>query len=135
MSGEWYVISPLTTHHSPFTKTHVHHHRSQWPVVRRLVAKGHAGAGDGGVTRLVATLGDEGGGNFTPAGSCRNRASSCSSWVVRRSSRLWGLEASSPPEVRGDIGPIDTSVPGIEFGELLPQTAKLVITLPCCGRW
>jgi hypothetical protein len=32
----------------------------------------------------------------------------------------------APPEVRGELGAIATSVPGIQIGELLPETAKIV---------
>ena len=32
----------------------------------------------------------------------------------------------APPEVRGELGAISTSVPGVQIGELLPQTARIV---------
>ena len=38
---------------------------------------------------------------------------------------LWDLKPHAPAEVRGEIGPIPTTVPGIEYGSLLPLTAKL----------
>lgn len=39
---------------------------------------------------------------------------------------LWDLKPEAPPEIRGEIGPIETTVPGIQIGALLPQTARLV---------
>jgi len=38
---------------------------------------------------------------------------------------LWDLKPDAPAEVRGEFGPIDTTVPGLQIGELLPQTARL----------
>lgn len=37
----------------------------------------------------------------------------------------WDPKPHAPAEVRGEFGPIATSAPGIEFGELLPKTARL----------
>lgn len=37
----------------------------------------------------------------------------------------WDPKPQAPAEVRGDFGQISTSVPGIQFGELLPKTAEL----------
>lgn len=37
---------------------------------------------------------------------------------------MWDLKPNAPVEVRGEFRPIDTNVPGIQIGELLPQTAK-----------
>ena len=38
---------------------------------------------------------------------------------------MWDLKPESRQEVRGPYQPIDTSVPGIQIGELLPQTARI----------
>ena len=38
---------------------------------------------------------------------------------------MWDLKPDSRQEVRGPYNPIATSVPGIEIGELLPQTARI----------
>jgi uncharacterized protein (DUF1501 family) len=35
----------------------------------------------------------------------------------------WDPKPEAPPEVRGEIGPIATSVPGLMFGELMPRLA------------
>src|SRR5215210_7135376 len=32
----------------------------------------------------------------------------------------WDPKPDAPAEVRGEIGPINTNVPGIQFGELMP---------------
>ncbi len=37
---------------------------------------------------------------------------------------LWDLKPSAPAGVRSEFRPISTSVPGIQFGELIPQVAK-----------
>ncbi|MBX3436597.1 MAG: DUF1501 domain-containing protein [Planctomycetaceae bacterium] len=39
---------------------------------------------------------------------------------------MWDPKPLAPPEVRGDIDSIETSVPGIRIGELLPRTAGLM---------
>lgn len=36
----------------------------------------------------------------------------------------WDPKPDAPAEVRGEIPPIDTNVPGMQFGELMPQLAK-----------
>lgn len=36
----------------------------------------------------------------------------------------WDPKPDAPAEVRGEIGPIATNVPGIQFGELMPTLAK-----------
>lgn len=38
---------------------------------------------------------------------------------------MYDLKPDAPSEVRGDFKPIDTTVPGLEVGELLPLQAKL----------
>lgn len=38
----------------------------------------------------------------------------------------WDPKPQAPAEVRGEFGPISTSVPGIQISELLPQTARLM---------
>jgi hypothetical protein len=38
----------------------------------------------------------------------------------------WDPKPDAPREIRGEIGPISTSVPGLSIGELLPQTAELM---------
>lgn len=37
----------------------------------------------------------------------------------------WDPKPDAPAEVRGEFGPISTNVPGMQIGELLPQTATL----------
>ena len=37
---------------------------------------------------------------------------------------LWDLKPNAPDGIRGPFKPISTNVPGLEFGELLPQTAQ-----------
>lgn len=37
----------------------------------------------------------------------------------------WDPKPEAPDEVRGEFKPIATSVPGMQIGELLPETAKL----------
>jgi hypothetical protein len=37
---------------------------------------------------------------------------------------LWDPKPEAPAEVRGEFGPITSSVPGLHFGELLPKTAR-----------
>jgi hypothetical protein len=37
----------------------------------------------------------------------------------------WDPKPDAPPEVRGVFAPISTSVPGLQFSELLPETARL----------
>jgi uncharacterized protein (DUF1501 family) len=37
----------------------------------------------------------------------------------------WDPKPDAPPEVRGEIGPIATSVPGLQFGELMPRLAGM----------
>ncbi len=39
---------------------------------------------------------------------------------------LWDLKPDAPAEVRGEFGPIRSSVPGLSVGELLPQTSRLM---------
>lgn len=38
---------------------------------------------------------------------------------------MWDPKPEAPLEVRGEFGPIATAVPGLQFSELLPQTAKM----------
>src|SRR4051794_37966983 len=35
----------------------------------------------------------------------------------------WDPKPEAPAEVRGEIGPLATNVPGIQFGDLMPQLA------------
>lgn len=37
---------------------------------------------------------------------------------------MWDLKPDAPDGIRGPFSPISTTVPGLEFGELLPQTAQ-----------
>src|SRR5262249_21299576 len=39
---------------------------------------------------------------------------------------MYDLKADAPAEFRGEIRPIDTSVPGTRIGELLPMQARLM---------
>ncbi|MEO2035930.1 MAG: DUF1501 domain-containing protein [Planctomycetaceae bacterium] len=38
---------------------------------------------------------------------------------------MWDLKPSAPSEIRGDFEPIDTAVPGIQIGDVLPQISKV----------
>ncbi|HZY88867.1 MAG TPA: DUF1501 domain-containing protein, partial [Gemmataceae bacterium] len=38
----------------------------------------------------------------------------------------WDPKPDAPPEVRGELRPIATNVPGIHVGELMPRTARLL---------
>lgn len=38
---------------------------------------------------------------------------------------LWDLKPDAPAEIRGPFKPIETSVPGLQIGELLPQTTRV----------
>src|SRR5258708_1960030 len=38
---------------------------------------------------------------------------------------LWDPKPNAPSEIRGEFAPIETSVPGIYFSELLPKTARV----------
>ncbi len=38
----------------------------------------------------------------------------------------WDPKPDAPPEVRGDLRPIASNVPGIQVGELMPRTARLL---------
>jgi hypothetical protein len=39
---------------------------------------------------------------------------------------MWDPKPNAPVEYRGEFGTIDSSVPGIQLGDLLPQTAKIM---------
>lgn len=39
---------------------------------------------------------------------------------------MWDLKPDAPAEIRGDFEPIDTSVPGIQIGDVLPKTSQVV---------
>jgi hypothetical protein len=39
---------------------------------------------------------------------------------------MWDLKPDAPAEVRGEFGPIRTSVPGLTVGELLPRTSRVM---------
>jgi hypothetical protein len=39
---------------------------------------------------------------------------------------LWDLKPDAPAEVRGEFGPIRSSVPGLTVGELLPMTSRVM---------
>src|SRR6267142_195937 len=38
----------------------------------------------------------------------------------------WDPTPEAPKEYRGPFGAIDTNVPGVQFGELMPEQAKLM---------
>jgi hypothetical protein len=38
---------------------------------------------------------------------------------------MWDLKPDAPSEIRGDFEPIDTSVPGIQIGDVLPKTSQV----------
>ena len=47
----------------------------------------------------------------------------------------WDPKPDAPAEVRGEFGPIATAVPGMQIGELMPQTAALAEqSVPAAGR-
>lgn len=39
---------------------------------------------------------------------------------------LWEIKTDAPKEIRGEFNPIDTSVPGIQIGEVFPKIARLM---------
>src|SRR6187431_289244 len=39
---------------------------------------------------------------------------------------MWEIKTEAPKEIRGEFSPIDTSVPGIQIGEVFPQIARLM---------
>ena len=39
---------------------------------------------------------------------------------------MWDLKPSAPVEIRGEFKPIETNVPGIQIGEVFPQTASMI---------
>lgn len=41
---------------------------------------------------------------------------------------MFDLKPSAPPDIRGEFRPIDSSVPGVQVGELLPLTSKWMHT-------
>lgn len=58
----------------------------------------------------------------------RRRAKSCILiWLDGGPSHLetWDLKPEAPVEVRGPFGSIETAVPGLRIGELLPETARI----------
>ncbi len=60
----------------------------------------------------------------TPAG--KRRAKSCILVFMEGGPshlELWDLKPNAPAEIRGEFGPVRTSVPGLTVGELLPQLA------------
>lgn len=38
---------------------------------------------------------------------------------------MWDLKPDAPAEIRGDFEPIDTAVPGIQIGDVLPQISRV----------
>ena len=38
---------------------------------------------------------------------------------------MWDLKPNAPAEIRGDFEPIETAVPGIQIGDVLPQISKV----------
>src|SRR5580704_4750382 len=36
---------------------------------------------------------------------------------------MWDIKTDAPTEIRGEFQPIDTSVPGIQIGEMFPRIA------------
>lgn len=60
-------------------------------------------------------------------GSGRGRAKSCIVLFLLGGApqhSTWDPKPDAPAEVRGEIAPIATSVPGVHFGELMPELAK-----------
>src|SRR5436189_5378987 len=39
---------------------------------------------------------------------------------------MWDPKPDAPDEVRGEFGTIDSSVPGVQLGDLLPMSAKVM---------
>ncbi len=39
---------------------------------------------------------------------------------------MWDMKPDQPSGIRGEFSPISTSVPGVQFGELLPRSARLM---------
>ncbi len=38
---------------------------------------------------------------------------------------MWDLKPDAPPEIRGDMNPISTAVPGIQIGDVLPKISRV----------
>jgi hypothetical protein len=63
-----------------------------------------------------------------PADRPRGRARSCIVLFLMGGPpqhSTWDPKPDAPAEVRGEVGPIATTVPGLRIGELLPRTARL----------
>ena len=73
----------------------------------------------------------------TPGDAPRGRAKSCIVLFLMggpSDTATWDPKPKAPLEVRGELGSIPTSVPGLSIGELLPRTATLaehLCLLPC----
>ena len=66
-------------------------------------------------------------GRREPAGGPRGRAKSCLLIFMDGGPshlEMWDLKPDAPAEVRGEFGPIKSSVPGLTVGELLPLTSR-----------
>jgi hypothetical protein len=64
-----------------------------------------------------------------PAGTAFGKAKSCILLFLLGGPpqhETWDPKPDAPPEVRGEFKPIATSVPGIQVGELMPRTARLM---------
>ena len=62
-----------------------------------------------------------GGGSFGRARSCIF----CFMFGGPAHQDIWDLKPDAPSEVRGPFNPISTSVPGTQFGEHIPRTARI----------
>ncbi|MEX0979412.1 MAG: DUF1501 domain-containing protein, partial [Pirellulales bacterium] len=69
----------------------------------------------------------------TPAGTIRTRAFGQAKrcillYLYGAASQLetFDPKPDAPEQVRGELGAISTSVPGVQIGELLPQTARII---------
>ena len=60
------------------------------------------------------------------AGSARKEVNCILLWMLGGPSHIdmYDLKPDAPAEIRGELNPIQTRIPGVELGELMPQLAK-----------
>jgi len=88
-------------------------------------------AGGAGLLGLPALVGLPALGNQLSAAGAQSAAPAKSCIVLflmggPAQHSTWDPKPEAPPEVRGEFGPISTSVPGIQISELMPRTATLM---------
>ena len=96
--------------------------RTDWPQLsRRQWLRLASVAGAGGATGLERAVCAEG------SKSQSRRARSCISIFLcggPSQPDLWDLKPEAPSGIRSEFAPIATSVPGLQFSELIPQVAR-----------